>query len=123
MSEAVWIALGSFALSIGIALVTGTIGVRKLSENIQTALDLKIDKLKDQLVQAEMVYERRVAQTDAGLRAQIHEVEFYVRDNYVKEPVFQQMIQMLSDNSGNQFKSMQTQLDRIFDKLDHIKQT
>jgi len=120
MSEAVWIALGSFALSIGIALVMGTIGVRKLTENIQAALDLKIDNLKDQIVKAELAYERRVSQVDAGLRAQIHEVEFYVRDNYVKEPVFQQMIQMLADNNSNQFKSMQIQLDRIFDKLDNI---
>jgi len=123
MSEAVWIALGSFVLSLGIAVVTGTIGVRKLSDNIQTALDQKIDRLRDQMITAEMGYERRVSQTDAGLRRLIHEVEFYVRDNYVKEPVFQQMIQMLSDNNSNQFKSMQTQLDRIFDKLDNISGT
>lgn len=117
MSEAVWIALGSFVLSMGIALVTGTIGVRKLSENIQAALDAKIDKLREQMVQAELAYERRVSQTDAGLRAQINEVEFYVRDNFVKEDTFNRMIEMLASSNSNQFKSIQAQLDRIFDKL------
>lgn len=120
MNDFAWTALGTFVITLGGTLVLTTLGIKRFSETVQASLDTKIDRLHQQIVQMELAYERKLSQNDAGIRAQIKEVEFYVRDNYVKEPVFQQMIDLFNDNNANQFRSMQTQLDRIFDKLENM---
>lgn len=118
MTEVAWIALGGFILTMGSTLVLTTLGIKRFSETVQAAMSDKVDKLEDRMVQMELAYERKLSQNDAGIRGLIRDIEFYVRDNYVKEATFTQMIEITQENNSTQFKSVQTQLDRIFDKLD-----
>lgn len=106
MTPASWIALiGIIFTAIG-AIVTITAAIRGF---------------KEELLQTTLAYERKLTQMDAGLRAAMTEMGFYVRDNYVQNEVFHKMIDMAAAANENQFRALTETMNRLNDKLDVIQ--
>lgn len=106
MTPATWIALIGVLLSAIGAIITITIAIRGFKED---------------LLQTTLAYERKLTQADAGLRAVMTEMGFYVRDNYVHNDVFHKMIDMAAAANENQFRALTETMNRLNDKLDVIQ--
>lgn len=119
--DPMWIALGTFILSLIGAIVVTTLGVKRFSESVEVRLDVKIETLKRDHNTLELAYERKLGQQEVGLRHAITEVGFYVRDNFVQNEVFNRMIDLAAANNENQLRTLSEQLNRLNDKLDAIQ--
>lgn len=105
-SPEAWIALAGFVFTLILSIITITTFVRKI---------------KEEITQTTLAYERKLAQSDAGLRAVMTEMGFFMRDNYVHNDVFDKMIDMAAAANENQFRAMAEALNRITDRLDAIQ--
>jgi N-acetylglucosamine-6-phosphate deacetylase len=121
MSDATWIALGGFILSCGIAIVTTTLGIRRLSTVVEQKLEAKIDSINKTLTEIELITERRLGEMGHALREKITQVEFHFRDHYVHNEVFNKIIDMARANNENQFRVITDSMQRMNDKLDTIQ--
>lgn len=120
MTDVGWISLAGFVLTAMIVIVGVTLGVRRFSDQVAEKFDAKIDAMKTEFTQMEMVYERRSAQIESGLRVKINEVELYIRDHYVDNKIFERMIDMATANNENQFRALTEAMHRLNDKLDAL---
>lgn len=109
--------IGEFILVILTAIVTVTIGIRKIREETKQ----EIATLKTEIVNTTLAYERKLTQADAGLRGLLTEMGFFVRDNYVNNDVFDKMITMAAAANENQFRALTESMSRISDRLDAIQ--
>jgi len=109
--------VGEFILSVITAIVTVTIGIRRIREETRH----EVSSLKTDLVNTTLAYERKLTQADAGLRALLTEMGFFVRDNFVGNEVFDKMIEMATASNENQFRALAEQMGRVFDRLDSIQ--
>lgn len=106
MTPSTWVALAAVILTLIGSIVTITAFVRGFKED---------------LLQTTLAYERKLTQMDAGLRAIMTEMGFYVRDNYVQNEVFHKMIDMAAAANENQFRALTETMNRLNDKLDVIQ--
>lgn len=112
-----YVLLAQFLFTIITAVVTVTVGIRKIREETKH----EVSTLKTDLVNTTLAYERKLTQSDAGLRALLTEMGFFVRDHFVANEVFDKMIEMAAASNENQFKALTESINRIYDKLDVIQ--
>lgn len=110
MGNAEWIALAGVILSTGIASLSYIRGGEKIRQDTNA-----------KITRVELAFERKLSQQEVGLRAQINELGFYVRDNYVNNDVFSRMIEMAAASNENQFRALSESLLRLMDKIDVIQ--
>lgn len=101
-----WIALAGFIFTLALSIITVTTFVRKI---------------KEEITQTTLAYERKLSQCDAGLRALITDMGFFVRDNYVHNDVFDKMIDMAAAANENQFRALTEAMNRVTERLDAIQ--
>lgn len=114
MSTAEWIALGAFVLNAIGATIGLTWGVGRIRDKVRDELREDIEELKTIIAEAELKMERRAGETGHALREKITQVEFYVRDNYVRDKEFDTMIETI----GNRFDRIQDGIERLSLKID-----
>lgn len=110
MGNAEWIALAGIVLSTGIASLSYLRGGEKIRQDTNA-----------KITGVELAFERKLSQQEVGLRAQINDLGFYVRDNYVNNEVFSKMIEMAAASNENQFRALSESLLRLMDKIDIIQ--
>jgi hypothetical protein len=110
-----WIALSALALNFITAIVLLTWGVGKVKDQVKDHLKDDIDELVLAIAESELKLERKTGEVGAALREKITQVEFFVRDNYVREKDFDSMIKMFE----GRFDRLQDSMDRLGEKIDN----
>lgn len=114
MSAMEWIALGALIVNCVAAVIGLTWGVGKVKDEVEDRLKKRLDDLVLAISESELKMERSNGETAKALREKIVQVEFFVRDNYVREKDFDAMIKMFE----GRFDRLQDSMDRLSEKLD-----
>jgi len=114
MTNAEWIALGAFVLNAVGATIGLTWGVGRIRDKVRDELRDDIEELKTIIAEAELVMERRAGEMGHSLREKITQVEFYVRDNYIRDKEFDTVVKTIE----NRFDRLQDGIDRMNVKID-----
>lgn len=114
MSTAEWIALGAFVLNAIGATIGLTWGVGRIRDQVRNELKDDIEELKTIIAEAELTMERRSGEVGHALRDKIVQVEFYVRDNYIRDKEFAAVIGTIN----NRFDRIQDGIERLSLKID-----
>ena len=75
-------------------------------------------KIKAELGSTEIAMERKVETGQSEIRAEIKQVELFMRDNFVRKDTFNKMVEMMTTNMQSQFDRLDGKLDRLDAKLD-----
>lgn len=110
------IAVATNLIAAIIGLTWGLSRVKdQLEEKLEGQLVAKIETLLQRsIVESELKQERIFGEVSAALREKIIQVEFFVRDNYVREKDFLTMVKLME----GRFDRLQTTLDKLDDKFD-----
>lgn len=117
MSTTKWLASAALFLNFVAAVVGLTWGVGRVKDQVKDHLKDDIDNLIAAIAEAELKMERRAGEMGSALREKITQVEFFVRDNYVREKDFDMVIQTMN----TRFDRLQDVLDRMNEKLDNMR--
>jgi len=109
MTTAEWIALGAFVLNAIGATIGLTWGVGRIRDQVRNELRDDIEELKTIIAEAELVMERRAGEMGHALRDKITQVELFMRDNYIRDKEFDNVI-----------KAMEGRFDRIQDGVERL---
>jgi len=110
MTPEAWIALAGFIVTLLGAIITVTYSIAKIEK-----------RTDEKITNVTLAYERKLSQSDAGLRALLTEMGFFIRDNFVQNEIFNKMIDMASANNENQFRALTESMNRVNDRLDAIQ--
>jgi hypothetical protein len=109
------LALIAVSTNLICAIVGLTWGVKKIEERLEERILSKIAvHIGSAISESELKTERVFGEVSAALREKIVQVEFFVRDNYVREKDFESMIKLFE----GRFDRLQDSLDRLGEKLD-----
>lgn len=115
MTTAEWIALSAFVLNAIGATIGLTWGVGRIRDKVRDELRDDIEELKTIIAEAELKMERRAGETGHALREKITQVEFYVRDEYVRNREFDIVVKTIE----NRFDRLQDGIERLSIKIDN----
>jgi hypothetical protein len=79
-------------------------------------------KVRAEISASEITMERKIEAGKSEVRAEIKVVELYMRDNFVRSQLFDQVISLLSTNMQSQFERLQASIDKLDAKLDRQNQ-
>ena len=114
MGATQWIAFAALAVNCVAAIIGLTWGIAKIRNEVKDELKDDIDALLKAIAEAELTMERRSGEGLAAIREKVTQVEFFIRDNYVREKDFDSMISMLN----SRFDRLQDGMDKLNEKLD-----
>lgn len=114
------LALIAVATNLIAAIIGLTWGVGRIKEQLEEKLEdklvAKIQILINRAVmESELKEERVFGEVSAALRQKIVEVEFFVRDNYVRQKDFETTLKMFE----TRFDRLQASLDKLGEKLEN----
>lgn len=110
------LALIAVATNLIAAIIGLTWGVGKIKEQLEEKLLIKLVQLvASSVMESELKMERVTGEVGAALREKIVQVEFFVRDNYVRQKDFDSMIRALEAR----FDRLQEGLEKLGDKIDN----
>ena len=110
------IAVGTNLIAAIVGLTWGLSRVKdQLEEKLEEQLVRKIQVLiQSSISESELKQERVFGEVSSALREKIVQVEFFVRDNYVRQKDFETMVKLLE----GRFDRLQDSLDKLGNKFD-----
>lgn len=109
------LALIAVATNLIAAIIGLTWGVGRIKDQLEEKLLSKIDiHIGGAIMESELKTERIFGEVGAALREKITQLEFFVRDNYVRQKDFDAMIKTLE----SRFDRLQDSMDRLGEKFD-----
>ena len=114
MTNTEWIALGAFVLNAIGATIGLTWGVGRITDKVRNELRDDIEELKTIIAEAELTMEQRTGEMGKALREKVTQVEFYIRDNYIRDKEFDNVVKTIE----NRFDRLQDTMDRLNVKID-----
>lgn len=113
------LALIAVATNLIAAVIGLTWGVSRIKEDLEAKLEEKLVERIQVLInrtisESELKQERVFGEVSAALREKIVQVEFFVRDNYVREKDFGTMMKLME----GRFDRLQESFDKLGDKFD-----
>ena len=108
------VAIGSLCLNVGIAIVGATWGITKIKDAVRDAIDKHREKYDDDLD----ALGRSFGEGMAALRQKVHELETWIRDEFVRKASFEWSANRLERTVSEQFDKLEKRLDRMEAKID-----
>jgi len=108
------IAVCSLVLNVIIALVGFTWGLSKIASTIEE----KILMFKEKIDLEIDAGRREVGEVVTAIRTKIHDVELYMRDNYVRRDTFTKLFESMQKDMQNLGERIFVRLERMERKID-----
>lgn len=124
MTNAEWIALGTFAYTVLGSFVGLTWGVGRVARNVERSmradmvqdyaeLDNEFNEFRSRREEADRVIYNRMSDMETAVNKRITEVEFYVRDNYVSNDMLDKIVDLFGKNMTLQFEALKSDVKRL----------
>ena len=125
MSTTEWIAVGTFIYTVLGSIVGLTWGISQVKTRVESSLRKEMDQrrvvvdnelraLRLAVTELNTTVLQGVGELGHALRAKITDVEFFVRDNYVREKDLDAIMKMIE----GRFDRLQVGMDRVVERLD-----
>jgi len=129
MEYGTYVTMATFALAFVAYVARATWKVSQIEKDIRLYLDAQLDNLhldqdkreRENVERAETI-RREFGETGNALRTKIHEIETWIRDEFVRTESFEAAINRLEKNSDKGFDRLEKRLDDVFKLFKNMQQ-
>ena len=108
------VAIGSLCLNVGIAVVGATWGISKIKDAVRDAIEKHREKYDNDLDHLG----RSFGEGLAAIRQKVHDLETWIRDEFVRKASFDNSATRMERAISDQFDKLEKRLDRMEAKID-----
>lgn len=117
-TPAAWIAAGMLALNLVQRLFGGGWNLKKTLSDIESGLQAAIESSKKEIEDQQRVAAREFGETVSAVKEHVRQVEFHIRDNYIRKDDFIVHMKQHDDLLRLNFANITSRLERIEKQLD-----
>lgn len=128
MSLTEFVAIGSLALNVGVAVVGATWGIGKLRATISEAaikqsatLEERIERMTRYFGESLAAIRQKVADVETNTNNKISEVELWNRDNFMRRDSFMAFSARTEEAAQRNADKIDTRLERIEGKIEQLQ--